>query len=90
MKSARDELKFKTIRISAKGQIAIPSDMRREMNIRKGEELLLIKKGGQLLIEKSSKASRKFVGEFNFMLKNAEHVAKRLWENKEDEIWNNV
>ena len=90
MKVLKDELKFKTIRVSEKGQIAIPSDIRKDLKIRKGEQLLLVKKGDKILIEKSSKASKRFAGEFNFMLKHAEKVAKKLWENKEDEIWNKL
>lgn len=86
----KDELKFKTVRVSEKGQIAIPSDIRKELEIRKGEELLLVKKGDKILIGKASKASKKFEGEFNFMLKHAEKVAKKLWENKEDDIWDKV
>ncbi len=86
----KDELKFKTIKVSEKGQIAIPSDIRKELRIRKGEQLLLIKKGDKILIEKSSKASKKFANEFNFMLKHADRVAKKLWGNKEDDIWDKL
>lgn len=88
--SLPEQLKVKTVKVSDKGQISIPSDIRREMKIKKGEELLLVKKGDRLLIEKSSKASKKFAGEFNFMLKHAEIVARKLWNNKEDEIWDKV
>ncbi len=90
MKILKDELKFRTIKVSEKGQIAIPSDIRKELKIRKGEQLLLVKKGDKILIEKSSKVSKKFANEFNFMLKHAEKVARKLWENKEDEIWNRL
>lgn len=37
-----------------------------------------------------AKASKKFVDEFNFMARHAEAVAKKLWNNKEDEIWNKL
>ena len=86
----KGELRFKTIKVSQKGQIAIPSDIRRELGIRRGEELLIIKKGDKLLIEKSTKASKSFAREFDYMLKHAEKVARKLWENKEDEIWNKL
>ena len=86
----RDELKFKTIKVSQKGQIAIPSDMRKELGIRRGEELLIVKKGDKLLIEKSTKASKRFAREFDYMLKHAEKVAKKLWGNKEDEVWDKL
>jgi len=88
--AASDDLKFKTVKVSDKGQISIPSDIRKEMKIKKGEELLLVKKGEKLLIEKSPTASKKFVDEFNFMVRHAEAVAKKLWNNKEDEIWNKL
>lgn len=48
------------------------------MKIKKGEELLLVKKGDRLLIEKSSRV-QKVCGEF--MLKYAESVAQKLWNN---------
>ena len=85
-----DDLKFKTVKVSDKGQISIPSDIRKEMKIKKGEELLLVMKGEKLLIEKSPTVSKKFAGEFNFMAIHAEAVAKKLWNNKEDEIWNKL
>lgn len=88
--AASDDLKFKMVKVSDKGQISIPSDIRKEMKIKKGEELLLVKKGEKLLIEKSPTVSKKFVGEFNFMARHAEAVAKKLWNNKEDEIWNKL
>ena len=83
-------IELKTIKVSQKGQIAIPSDIRKEIGIKKGDELLLVRKGDKILIERASKSSQKFDREFNFMLKHAEKVAKRLWENKEDEVWDKL
>lgn len=85
-----EEIIFKTVKVSDKGQIAIPSDIRKALKIKKGEELLIVLKGDKLLVEKSSTVSKKFASEFNFMLKNAQVTAKKLWNNKEDEIWNNL
>ncbi len=90
MRKLEDDIKFKTIKVSQKGQIAIPADIRRELKIKTGEELLLVRRGDKLLIEKSSEVSRRFTREFDYMLKHAEKVAKRLWENKEDEIWDKL
>ncbi|MGI0047074.1 MAG: AbrB/MazE/SpoVT family DNA-binding domain-containing protein [Nitrosotalea sp.] len=88
--TAHEQIKIKTVKVSDKGQISIPSDIRKEMKIKKGEELLLVKKGNRLLVEKSSNASKRFAGEFNFMLKHTEAVAQKLWNNKEDEIWDKI
>ena len=90
MRKLQEDIKFKTIKVSQKGQISIPADIRKEVGIRKGDELLLVRRGDKLLIEKSSKVSRRFANEFAYMLKHAEKVAKRLWENKEDEIWDKL
>jgi len=90
MRKFEDDIKFKTIKVSQKGQIAIPSDIRREVGIKKGDELLLVRRGDKLLIEKSSKTSKRFSRKFDYMLKHAEKVAKRLWENKKDEIWDKL
>lgn len=90
MRELENHLKFKTIKVSQKGQIAIPADIRKEVGIKKGDELLLVRRGDKLLIEKSSKVSRKFTREFDYMLKHAEKVAKKLWENKEDEVWDKI
>jgi len=81
---------IKTVRVSEKGQIAIPSDIRREMRIKKGDDLLLVTRGDKILLKKASKVSARFAGEFNFMLKHAERVAEKLWENKEDEVWDTL
>lgn len=85
-----EQIKFKTVRVSDKGQISIPSDIRKEMKIKKGEELLLVKKGDKLLVEKASQVSKRFAGEFDFMLKHAEAAAQKLWSNREDEIWDKL
>ncbi len=85
-----DEIKFKTIRVSQKGQIAIPSDMRKELGISSGDELIVLKRGCRLLIEKSSKASERFSDEFDYMLKQSEKVAKKFWSNKEDDVWDKL
>ncbi len=90
MMAVPDEIIFKTVKVSDKGQIAIPSDIRKAMKIKKGEELLIVRKGDKLLVEKSSKVSQKFASEFDFMLKNTEATTKKLWNNKEDEIWNKL
>ncbi|MBI4177459.1 MAG: AbrB/MazE/SpoVT family DNA-binding domain-containing protein [Candidatus Aenigmarchaeota archaeon] len=86
----KDELKIKTIKVSQKGQIAIPADIRKELGIKSGEELVVFRKGDKLLIEKSSKASRKFDGDFDYMLRHAEKAAKKIWDNKEDAVWDEL
>jgi AbrB family looped-hinge helix DNA binding protein len=84
------DIKFKTITVSQKGQIAIPTDMRSRIGIRKGDELLLIQEGKKILIEKPEKISKKFMVSFKYLLRHSERVANKLWENKEDEVWDKI
>ena len=84
----KEEIKLKTIRVSHKGQIAIPADIRRDLNIREGEELLLVKKGERIMLEKPKEFAREIEEEFKDLLMITESSLKKLWLNKEDEIWN--
>ena len=78
---------IKTINVSDKGQIAIPLNMRKVSGINKGDSLIIIQDKNKILIEK---ASKKIKDEFKDLLKHSESVAKDLWDNKEDEIWNDL
>lgn len=80
----------KTVKVSEKGQIAIPLDMREAMGLEKGDELVLMQEGGKILLEKTTTAAVALKGEFAPLLKAAEKTAKELWDNKYDEAWDDV
>ncbi len=80
-------MKFKTIKVSKKGQIAIPSDIRKDMGISEGDELLLVKKGKRIMLEKASDLSEKLNDEFDDLLTLTENSLRKIWDNREDEIW---
>ncbi len=80
----------KTVKVSEKGQIAIPLDIREAMGLEKGDELILMQEGGKILMEKASEVSGILKDEFTPLLKAAEKTAKELWDNKHDEIWNDA
>ncbi len=81
-------LELKTVRVSQKGQIVIPTSIQRELKIRKGDELLLVKKGKRIMLEKPDKFVKNIKDDFKDLLILSEHTMKSLWDNKEDEIWN--
>lgn len=81
-------MKIKSVKISEKGQIAIPLDIREELGLKKGDELLIVQEGNKMLLEKPEKKA--FKHEFEDLVKMSEKTAKKLWENKDDEIWNDV
>lgn len=78
---------FKKIKISQKGQIAIPADIQRRMGLKKGDELLLISKGKRLLLEKPDKVLAQLKDEFNDVEYFSELSLKKVWLNKTDDIW---
>ena len=81
---------IKTVKLSGKGQIAIPQDMRREAKLKKGDKLIVIEDDGKLMLEKAEKISARVKDDFKDMLRNSERVAEKLWSNKADEIWDTI
>jgi len=77
-------METKIIKVTDKGQISIPVDFRSSIGISTGDELMVIRNGKTILIEK--------VREYDFrdLLKHSEKVADKLWDNKEDAIWDTV
>ncbi|MFH1505921.1 MAG: AbrB/MazE/SpoVT family DNA-binding domain-containing protein [archaeon] len=78
---------IKTVRVSEKGQIAIPRDVREMIGIKKGDDMLLIQDQGKILLEKTPE---KLKDDFKDLLKHSETVAKKLWGNKKDDIWDKL
>ncbi len=84
----RGQIKFRTIKVSAKGQITLPSDIQKEIGIKKGDEILLIRKGERIILEKPEKLASRIEDEFVDMESLSEMSLRKLWLNKNDEIWN--
>lgn len=78
---------MKIIKVSDKGQIAIPQIFREKLGITKGDDLVLLEIGGKLLIEKQQKVEKKLSEDFEDILKFSEKSLKEIWNNKEDDIW---
>ena len=77
-------METKIIKVTDKGQISIPMEIRNSAGIAVGDELFVIRSGKRIVLEKIKKS------DFSDLLKHSEKVAEKLWDNKEDEIWNNV
>lgn len=77
-------METKIVKVSDKGQIAIPIDIRESVGIKKGDEVLMIREGRTILIEKIKDS------DFRDLLKHSEKVANKLWSSKEDDIWDNI
>lgn len=77
-------MEARIIKFTGKGQISLPIRIRESLSLHQGDELIITKSNDALVIKKSKKE------DFSDLLKHSEKVAKRLWNNKEDEVWNNV
>ncbi|MBS1266825.1 MAG: hypothetical protein MAG795_00794 [Candidatus Woesearchaeota archaeon] len=51
-------------KMSSKGQIVIPADMRDEIEV--GEKLIVIKNKGQLILKKATELSEQFLDDLEF------------------------
>jgi AbrB family looped-hinge helix DNA binding protein len=76
----------KTVKVSDKGQIAIPQEIREEAGIKKGEELIIVQDNGTILLEKATKVAAKVKDDFKDLLKFSEQSLKKVWGNKEKDI----
>jgi AbrB family looped-hinge helix DNA binding protein len=85
-----EEAKLKTVSVSEKGQIAIPREIRDMMGIRKGDRLLLTAIKKRILIEKSETITKKMEDDFSHLKMLSEKSAKKLWDNNDDKIWDQV
>ncbi len=78
---------IKTVKISDKGQIAIPQSIRDEIGLERGDELLIIQQDGRILLEKSQRINALIQDDFKDMLKLSEKSLKKIWGNKKDNVW---
>ena len=79
---------LKKIKVSNKGRISIPAEIRKALGIRKGDDLLLLRKGDRLLIEKPSHVVQHLEDDLSDMLTICEASLKKLWASKKEVVWN--
>ena len=77
-------METKIIKVTDKGQISLPVQLRTSLNIRQGDELLITRSQNTIILKKIKR------DDFRDLLKHSEKVAQKLWNNKEDEVWNDV
>lgn len=79
---------MKTIKVSEKGQIAIPQSIRETLGIERGDELIIIQLNNKIVIEKAERTEQRLQEDFKDILKFSEKSLKEVWANKSDDIWN--
>ncbi|UCF49975.1 MAG: AbrB/MazE/SpoVT family DNA-binding domain-containing protein [Thermoplasmatales archaeon] len=61
-------------KLSSKGQIVIPSHLRKDFKI--GEELLILKKDNQVILQRMKNIDKKFKEELKFALRTEKALTK--------------
>lgn len=79
-----------TVKVSDKGQISIPTRIREEADINRGDSLIIIQDNGRLIIEKAEKGEKIIKEKFKDLVKHSESIAEKLWSNKEDDVWDTL
>ena len=77
-------METKIIKVTNKGQISLPVGMRNSLRIKQGDELFVTENKESIILKKVKRE------DFSYLLKHSEKVAKKLWDNKEDDVWDNV
>jgi len=82
------EVTFKKVKVSDKGQISIPVDMQKLIGLKKGDELLLIRKGRKIVLEKPDRIMQALEDEFEDVRSVTERQLAKLWLRREENVWN--
>ena len=80
----------RTVRVTDKGQITLPADALRSMNVRKGTDLLLVQEGDRIVLVKASAVGKRLVEDFGGWEALAAPAFADLWGSEEDDVWDEV
>ena len=75
------------VKVSDKGQIAIPQSIREKIGLEKGDELVLIELDNKILLQKSKNFEKLVSDDFKDILEINKHSLNKIWNNKQDNIW---
>ena len=79
-----------TLRVSSKGQIVIPKEVRERHRLARDTDLVLFEEGDALILRKKADVERVLKDRFYPFLRVAEARLGELWDNPEDDVWNDV
>ena len=82
------KLTFKKVKVSDKGQISLPVEIQRETGIKKGDELLLIRKDQRIVLEKVGRIAQALEDEFVDLQEITEASLRQMWLSKREDVWN--
>lgn len=78
------------VKVSSKGQIVIPKEVRKRHRLEQDTDLVLLESGDALVLRKKKDVEALLRDEFTPLLRASEEVLGELWDNPEDDVWNDV
>ncbi len=76
--------------MSSKGQVVIPKEVRERHRLDRDADLVLFEAGEALILRKKRDVEGILKDEFVPLLRASERALKDLWDNPEDDVWNDV
>ena len=83
-------IEVKTVKVSDKGQLSIPFNIRESIGIKQGDTPVLIQEKERILLQKSEQIKKDIKDDFKHLLKHSEDLAKKFWGNKADDVWDTI
>lgn len=78
------------VRVSSKGQIVIPKEVRKRHRLDRNVDLVLVESGDAIVLRKKKDVEEILKDEFTTLLRASEGSLRGLWDNPEDDVWNDV
>ncbi len=82
-----DRKKIRTVNVNERGQIVIPEDIRRDLGIIDSTTLVMIERGGEILIRKEIDVLSA-LDDDSFWKSVAKESLKQVWDN--DSAWDKI
>jgi len=78
------------VRVSGKGQIVIPKEVRVRHRLGRGTDLVHLESGDALVLRKRADVEGILTDEFAPLLRATEDPLRDLWDNSENHVWDRV
>jgi AbrB family looped-hinge helix DNA binding protein len=78
------------VKVSSKGQIVIPKEVRKRHRLDRDTDLVLLESGDAIVLRKKADVEGILKDEFAPLLRASEEVLRDLWDSPEDDVWDQV
>jgi len=88
-------IRIRSVVLSERGQLVIPEEIRKDLNLKSGEALILIEKGREIILKKESDVASKvlneeFIERMSSALLSEKSLAKDWLSKGEDKAWSHL